>query len=492
MSDIPFLRNALAWAHHRLRGGRRSAIVQATGFFFIVGGLVVLAVRADPHETRNILYGWMHALLALQVAILLLYGGAAVRNAIRRDATTGMIASHRLMPISGAQAVSGYVLGACPQPLAVGGANLLLGILVAGPARVNPTDWIAANALLALFAACSWVVIACASLVSPKSAGAVLVALIAIALSGGFLLTIVPAFSVICSPLVGSTIFGIVMKGAAWSPDLHLSIMCQFIVTGLFFVAAARKYRRDDVLAVGPLLGMVIVALFVGITLVGIRNWSSLQPMIATIIGDLRPLQVIGSMTAGVMVSMLPIAAGAWLAEEHRRRRILKDPALGRRPVNCVFLAVAAGLLLVLIAGLGMPAGEVSPRRVLSTAVCLVATLVPIAYLLRLIYRTRATVGFLLSLWIALAWVGPWVISFAVLAAYGIDEATRVPVAWSKSEYVAAFSPIGSLISIWTNTEMPWLTGLIFQAATAGGMALLYHTRRATEADLHVPVVAAK
>lgn len=492
MSDIPVLQNALAWCHYRLRGGGRSAILQSVGFFFVIGALIMLAVRADPSSMQDILYGWMIALLALQIGILVLYGGSAVRNAIRKDVTTGMIASHRLMPISGSQAMIGYIVGACPQPVAVALANFLLGLLIAGPARINPGDWIAANALLGLFAVCSWIAVACASLISAKAAGGVIAAIVLISLSGGFLLTVVPAFTVICSPLVGSTIFGIVMKGAAWSRVLHLSIIGQLVVTAIFFIAGTRKYRRDDVLALGPLLGMAMLIIFVFVSVVGIRNWPALQPTISNFTGEMHHLQVIASMTTGLLLALLPVSAAAWLQEDYRRRRILNDPALGRRPVSTTALAVASGVLVALIAGFAPPSEADWMRRLAYTTVCLVAALVPLSYLLRLTYRVRAGAGFLVSLWIALTWVGPWLVSFGVLMAYGIDEAQRIPLAWERSEYVASFSPIGSLISIWTSSSTPYLVGVIFQVAVAALPALFYHTRRPPAGELYVPVVGGK
>lgn len=491
MNDAPIVQNSLAWVHFRLRGGWRSTLLQSGGFLVAIGGLILLSVRSDPNELKSILYGWVVVLLALQLGILLLYGGSAVRNAVRKDVTTGMIASHRLMPISPWQAVAGYVIGACPQVLALALANLLIGILIAGPGGLSPADWVAANALLLLFAVCSWVVIACASLISAKSAGAVLIAIILIAISGGFLLTLIPAFTVICSPLVGSTVFGIVMRGAAWSDVLHLSIMAQLTVTALCYVAAARRYRRDDVLAFSPPLGMLALAVFATISLLGIRNWASLQPMISQVAGDLKDLQALGSMSAGMLLAFVPISAAAWLQEDYRRRKAFADPALGRKPSNCVLLAIVSAGLIVLIPALTLDAERFN-LRLLSTFACLAVALIPVAYWFRLIYRTRASAGMLLALWIVLTWVGPWVVSFGVLVAHGLDKAVELPDAWGRSELVASFSPVGALISIWNGNEMRYLPGLAGQAILAAAIALFYHTRPRGAANSHVPVPGGK
>lgn len=489
MSETAFLQNAIARAHHQLRGGRRNAITYSIGYAVIIGGLMVLAVRADIDDTQEILYGWTIALLALQIGILVLYGGSAVRAAIRRDITTGMIASHRLMPMSGTQAVAGYIIGSCPQPLAVAASNFLLGILIAGPAKISPGDWIAANVVLLVFAACSWVVVACASLVSPRSAGAALVALVMFTISGGVVATLIPAFTVVCSPIVGSTIFGIVMKGASWSPMLHMSITAQIVIASFFFIAATRKYQRDDVVAIPPLLGTLILAVYAGISVLGIRHWSALQPAMWNLAGDVTTPQVIGSIVAGFMLSFIPLISAAWLQEDYRRRRLLSDPALGRRPANSILLAFVAALMLTSIPAMVLPRPELTAFRLTATLVCAAATLIPVAYLLRLIYRTRAGISYLLALWIGLAWITPWVIAFGVLVASGIDDTMRIPLGWARSEFVASFSPIGSLISIWTNSKAaPYLVGLFFQIALAALMAIFYHRLRSSATDLRVPV----
>jgi hypothetical protein len=290
--------------------------------------------------------------------------------------------------------------------------------------------------------------------------------------------------------VVGSTIFGIVMKGAAWSDVLHLSVIAQLAATSLFFVAAARKYRRDDVPAVSPVLGLIIVGFFVAITLIGIRNWPALQPMISGITGAINSLQALASMILGITIAFLPVGAAAWLQEEYRRRRLLNDSALGRKPLNSVALALLSAVLLAMIPAIALSESSISRNG--CTLACLAATMVPIAYLLRLTYRVRAGAGLLIALWIVVAWIGPWIVSFGVLVAHGIDDALKVPAAWERGETIASFSPIGALISIWTGTEQRYVPGLVFQVVIALLMALLYHTRRSDPHEVFVPVAGGK
>jgi hypothetical protein len=489
MTDSPLLNNSMAWVHYRMKGGLRNAFLFAAGYFLIVGGLIVFSVRVDPRAMQSTLQGWMIALLFLQIGILVLYGGGAVRNVIRKDFTTGMIASHRLMPISGTEAMVGYVLGSAAQPVAVAIANLLLGVLVTGPASLNTVDWLKGNALLGLFALCAWIVVAAIAMLSPKSAGGLMAGLMILAVPGSMILVAVPALTAICSPLVGPTIYGLVMKGSPWSPVLHTSTSAQVAVTILFFIAGARKFRRDDVLAVGPILGLVLVAMFSVISIAAILNWRSLQPMLFGMTGRMPELQLISSTIMGLLLAFLPVSAAAWLQESYHRRKRLGDSALGRRPLNFVVVAIVAAALIAMMGRFCSPMGRRPYHPEFITFLCLAAALLPIGCVMRWRYRTRSTAATFVCLWIVVAWVGPWLVSAAIVVARGYGEAVRLADAWEQSEFITGFSPIGTIIAVWASPDIQLVCGLVFQVVLAAVVFALARRRRDT-GEIIVPVLA--
>ncbi len=490
MADLALLNNSVAWVHYRLRGGLRSTILFAAAFFFGVGGLIVFSLRVEPKSTQSILNGWMIILLCLQGGILLLYGGGAVRNSVRRDFTSGMMASHRLMPVSGTEAVAGYILGSVVQPLGCACATLLLGILVAGPAHLDAKGWLAGNALLLGFAVSVWVAVACISLLSPKSAGAMLGGLLLLAIPGSTIMLAVPALTAVCSPLVGPTVYNLVMSGSSWSPVLHTSTLAQAAATILVFIAATRKFRRDDVLAAGPVLGMAMVVLYVAISITAILNWPSLQPMVFGVTGVLRGLQLISSTILGLLLSFVPVSAAAWLTEDYLRRQRLADVALGRRPPSMEAVAVLAVALVTLIAAACDEASLVRWPVIGATFACLLSALLPVGWVMRWRYHSRPGAAAAVCLWMVLTWVGPWLVSASMMFVNGVETSARMTAAWERSASVTEFSPIGTLIALWSTSGSACTPGLITQVVLAMAVGLLFHLRRRKTDEIIVPVVA--
>src|SRR5215203_4163271 len=115
--------NAIAWVQVRLRGGPRNLLTTTGTYAGVIGLSMVACVQLLPTPVDQILGGWATAIIVLQAAVLLLFGGSRVAAAIRQDITSGVIESHRLMPIAPAQAVAGYMQGATCQALCLALAN---------------------------------------------------------------------------------------------------------------------------------------------------------------------------------------------------------------------------------------------------------------------------------------------------------------------------------------------------------------------------------
>src|SRR6185503_14151003 len=111
-----FFNNAITWANARLRGGWKG-YVGITGAYAMVIALVFIYIsRMGAVGTAGPL-ALCTLLFFINLVILLFLGCTTIGNAIRRDITSGLIASHRLMPVSPAAAVIGYIIG--PAALAL-------------------------------------------------------------------------------------------------------------------------------------------------------------------------------------------------------------------------------------------------------------------------------------------------------------------------------------------------------------------------------------
>jgi hypothetical protein len=108
------LDNPIGWAQFRLVGGWKNLILTCLAYAAIFGGLMFGFARAQSLHVNpaNMFMAFAELFLGLQVLALLIYGSLRVGMAVRSDVKSGVIESHRLMPVSSPSAVLGYLLGA--------------------------------------------------------------------------------------------------------------------------------------------------------------------------------------------------------------------------------------------------------------------------------------------------------------------------------------------------------------------------------------------
>lgn len=477
MLDLLTFDNPIAWGHARLKGKLRTILWRSAAYGLLMVLLVLFSLRVEPGQNRAALNGWMVGLLALQVGILVLYGSNNVRNAIRKDFATGMIYSHRLMPLSGTEAVAGYIAGSVLQPLGLAAVTLLLGAAIAGPAGLSAVDWLVGNVLLLVFAISAWVLVASLSLLSPKAAGALIAVAIVLSVPGGMVFVALPALLAVCSIAVGPTLYGLVINGTGWNSVLHMSLLAQMAVTILAFIVGARKFSRHDVLATGPWMGLLIVAVYAIISVESIVHWSLIMPSFLAFPMDVATLQVIVSVLAGIVLAFVPMSAAAWLREDHHRRKQLGDAALGSKSVGVIIVSLIAAVLVWCIAWFCAPATTRETWPYWATAIGILAALLPVAAIMSWQYRTKPGAGAFVAGWIILMWVGPWAVGVgAYTMAMVNDEPERAAIA--DLQAVSGFSPVGTIVWSWTDDKARPGVGLGFQGVTAVAVPLLLLRRR--------------
>src|SRR5438874_458100 len=80
--------------------------------------------------------------------------------------------------------------------------------------------------------------------------------------------------SVLLSPTIGNTIFTLRPGGADLDWPYVVAALFQAAFAAIFFVAAARKYRRRDLPAFGVGLGLLLLLAWVGACAVGTCWWD--------------------------------------------------------------------------------------------------------------------------------------------------------------------------------------------------------------------------
>ena len=188
--------------------------------------------------------------MGIQTLSLVLFGTSRVGAAIRGDITSRMIESHRLMPTSPAMAMAGYLAGGAAQPLMIGATTFVIGAIISATAGLAVDRWILSNGILALFAVFIWCLVSLGSFIStakgPMGMGWVIGLFMITVFSQGMITVVLPALTILISPIMGGTVFVGAGRRSAPSLSYAASLVGQIVIGSLYFVAASRRYRSAD------------------------------------------------------------------------------------------------------------------------------------------------------------------------------------------------------------------------------------------------------
>src|SRR5205085_10622400 len=93
-------------------------------------------------------------------------------------------------------------------------------------------------------------------------------------MSQGGILALMPAMSVLLSPVIGTSIFDLRTRGGTLPVAYAIAFAAQAYVGSICYVAAARKYRRADAISIDTILGTLLVLGWVGLSFAGLREWD--------------------------------------------------------------------------------------------------------------------------------------------------------------------------------------------------------------------------
>jgi hypothetical protein len=349
-----------------------------------------------------------------------------------------------------------------------------------------------------VFALCSWVVVAFLPLAMPVGSRALLAlvwVLIVSHMAHSGLLALVPGLGMLFGPAIGTTVFGIAMNGRV-SPAHAISALAQVLVAVLCFVGAVRKYRRDDVLAWGPVMGLVVVAAYGLISLTGISLWEQFRTLNSR--SEIAPFdaQLIIATIGALLAAALPVSAAAWLQTLWQRRKRLHDPAPNPRPIPVLLIATLAAIMVAALPWLTVQCrwfvvhhwtdGSLPFRRMetpsvrpdvsydllFRTALIAFAFLASVSYVFRVMYRRQARARWILGLFLALTCLGPLAIDLL------INGASTQFDHWEGFTALSGCSPLVALIYLWSPAAEPIGTtlGIAVQLLIAAGLAIAYHS----------------
>jgi len=339
--------NAISWAFYRLRGGWKSLLILAAWYSIAAMLFIALPYELALGQRDKMVVLEVASMMALivQVVMLLLLSGLAVSGGIRRDLMSGLIESHRLMPLSPVQAIVGYIAGAGLQLLSLCIVNLIIGAALFGARGVPVQNWIISNGLLFGFSISVWTAMAMAAFVSRSIIGWLIGLLVSITGSGGFVFVVLPGLLVFCSPMQGRTIFQ-VTSNLNLSSGTVVALCAQFLMAVLCIRAAARKYADASALSFTMAPSLATLGIWAGLSWFGITDFQELRPRPLSIGSFDWRLLVIGAVASCLLVALLPLGALAW-SDILRRQRRMDGEKLSSRPWMLP-LCVSISLLFVL------------------------------------------------------------------------------------------------------------------------------------------------
>jgi hypothetical protein len=275
-------------------------------------------------------------------------------------------------------------------------------------------------------------------------------------MSRGLILLILPGLGVLTGPMIGKNVFGIIEGGGTWDWEYQVSATAQLCAAGLCFLAAVRKYRRDDQVAFTPLLGMVLLAGWVFLCVLGIKYWNIFQ---TRTFGRMPPeleIRVVGSIVSSLLLALVPVSSAAWLEREWERRHRLADVSLHKRAVSPLAVVLLAVLIILALPVVGQNLDRIDFRHahLLETSLSAAFFLLSSLYLLRILYRVTTRVLIPMLALIVVTWAFPYLIDIARYAAVG-DLNTEI-LTW-----ISTCSPIGMLAAIWNDRNVVLWPGLI-------------------------------
>src|SRR5690349_15562395 len=138
---MSLLNNSIGWANFQISGGPMRAAWVATAVALFVPLLIFGTTQIEPEQSKKALEFWYVLLGILNGGILTLGLPGRVHGAMRRDRTTKLIESHRLMPTPAAHAVAGYLIGPNLLLLACAAVIFAIGLFVGQMAGQDLRGW---------------------------------------------------------------------------------------------------------------------------------------------------------------------------------------------------------------------------------------------------------------------------------------------------------------------------------------------------------------
>jgi hypothetical protein len=233
-------------------------------------------------------------------------------------------------------------------------------------------------------------------------------------------------------------------------------VAAQLLISLLYGVGAARRYRRDDSLGFTPVMGLLLLAVWVAVAAVQMLYRGEFLVRGFGRLGGSWSAEFIVSLPCCVLLGILPVASATRMAVIPPRDR----PSGLTRPWQAVVLSFAIVMALTV-------AAPAKPNRanLAATAAIVAAVLVSARYVLEIAYRLKWWPRRTMFLWLLLTWCVPFLLE---LLRQSLLEDDPLNPRGPPMSILGLSSPIGALVKLWGPERQDVTAGVMIQ----GGVAL--------------------
>ncbi|MEZ6083863.1 MAG: hypothetical protein R3E58_07960 [Phycisphaerae bacterium] len=453
-----------------LLGGWRRILWSASLYALIAGVACAMYIQVDdfgpPPRAAN---GILRFLAFVQLAILFASAATARNKALTRDHQSLMIESIRTAPLPAGLIVLGYVFGPVVGTIATWLAGVLIGaVLIVGYGLGGMQDWLVGNLLLLFSVMTAWMLQVFLGVGFKKPSNRIMIAyVICFVLTRAEMAILIlpglPIFLGFHSAWLSMTM----MQGKLLSDGrLAVALAGNLVMAVFWWWAAARRLRRPDLPALSTRGAFALCGLWLVCSVVGFYLVDDLFAGSQLLREDLDT-----PMTLALSGSMLLFVAFP-ISSALQRLRIsilesrspLKEPRSSSILVAMLALSIMLGALWLVVRG-----NPFMNEQLIATALILVATTLTFHGLLQAsIFRKGQTI----TGWTQMVafWILPAVIAGAWQGIQLVRDTIREtePMSW-----LFTVSPVGGLITIWSEVDAPINIGTGVQFAVAV-LAMLY------------------
>jgi hypothetical protein len=272
---------------------------------------------------------------------------------------------------------------------------------------------------------------------------------VVLAANAGQELVAVPSIAVLATPILSrSSVFvGLFAPAMVSARDYQtaylIALAGQGMITGIAIRVAMRRYQSADAIGISAKLGLMLLTVWVVMAVADFffPELFSYGRYSSSASRDDELVQIICGIASSMLLAMLPISSAARAVRQHGNHRML------------IWTPVAT-VAIVSILLIDIPARLHAPYAAIHTFVVVVVFVAGIGCLFATDFRKMRSGWVIVSIWVAVTWVGPIVVD-AVYRSMSNDNA--------DATVITAFSPPGALALIWNNSEVAVHTGLIGQ-----------------------------